>query len=79
MTGYDAGMSPPRSWMSPARHPGAVALSVLAAGLTAAARAGLGPTSQVFGSFPYRAQTSERTVALTFDDGPNEPWTSRLP
>ncbi len=78
MTGYGAGMSPPRLRMSPARHPGAVALAVLATGLTAAARAGLGPTSQVFGSFPYRADTRERTVALTFDDGPNEPWTSRL-
>ncbi len=78
MTGYGAGMSPPRSPMSPARHPWAVGLGVLAAGLTAAARSGLGPTSQVFGTFPYRAWSGERTVALTFDDGPNEPWTSRL-
>ena len=78
MTGYGAGMSPPTIRMPPARHLGAAALGALATGLTAAARAGLGPTSQVFGSFPYRVPTGERTVALTFDDGPNEPWTSRL-
>jgi peptidoglycan/xylan/chitin deacetylase (PgdA/CDA1 family) len=64
--------------MPPARHRGPVAMAALATGLTAAARAGLGPTSQLFGAFPYRAPTGDRTVALTFDDGPNEPWTSRL-
>ena len=36
------------------------------------------PRSQVFGSFPYAAQTAEKVVALSFDDGPNEPYTSRL-
>ena len=36
------------------------------------------PRSQVFGSFPYRGATTEKVVALTFDDGPNEPYTSRL-
>ncbi len=34
--------------------------------------------SQALGRFPFRAQTTEPVVALTFDDGPNEPWTSRL-
>ena len=39
----------------------------------------LHPRTQVFGTFPFRgAPTEGRTVALTFDDGPNEPWTSRL-
>lgn len=38
----------------------------------------LGPTSQVMGTFPYRGRTDEKVVALTFDDGPNEPHTSRL-
>lgn len=38
----------------------------------------LGPTSQVMGTFPYRGHTDEKVVALTFDDGPNEPHTSRL-
>ena len=36
------------------------------------------PRSQVFGSFPYAARTEEKLVALSFDDGPNEPHTSRL-
>jgi peptidoglycan/xylan/chitin deacetylase (PgdA/CDA1 family) len=36
------------------------------------------PTSQTFGPFPYQAEVSEPVVALTFDDGPNEPYTSRL-
>jgi peptidoglycan-N-acetylglucosamine deacetylase len=36
------------------------------------------PRSQVFGPFPYRARTADKVVALTFDDGPNEPYTSRL-
>jgi peptidoglycan-N-acetylglucosamine deacetylase len=41
-------------------------------------RLGFGSSSQVCGPFPYQGATSERVVALTFDDGPNEPWTSRL-
>ena len=36
------------------------------------------PRSQVFGEFPHRGATTEKVVALTFDDGPNEPYTSRL-
>ena len=36
------------------------------------------PSSQVFGPFPDRAAVAGRVVALTFDDGPNEPYTSRL-
>lgn len=40
--------------------------------------AAFGQTSQAFGPFPYQANTTERLVALTFDDGPNEPYTSRL-
>lgn len=34
--------------------------------------------SQVCGPFPYRGDTRRRVVALTFDDGPNEPYTSQL-
>ncbi|MGI8678735.1 MAG: polysaccharide deacetylase family protein [Jatrophihabitans sp.] len=36
--------------------------------------------SQAFGSFPNRGAQSAHspTVALTFDDGPNEPFTTRL-
>jgi peptidoglycan-N-acetylglucosamine deacetylase len=36
------------------------------------------PQSQVFGRYPYRAPHPERVVALTFDDGPNEPYTSQI-
>jgi peptidoglycan/xylan/chitin deacetylase (PgdA/CDA1 family) len=38
----------------------------------------MSPYSQLLGVFPYRARTSERVVALTFDDGPNEPYTSQI-
>jgi peptidoglycan/xylan/chitin deacetylase (PgdA/CDA1 family) len=33
---------------------------------------------QVFGYFPHRVRTLQRQIALTFDDGPNEPYTSEL-
>ena len=52
--------------------------------LAGAAVAGAGywltmsPYSKAFGSFPYRGQGAEKTVALTFDDGPNGPHTARL-
>lgn len=29
-------------------------------------------------AYPYRGRTGERVVALTFDDGPNEPYTSQI-
>jgi peptidoglycan/xylan/chitin deacetylase (PgdA/CDA1 family) len=35
-------------------------------------------TSQVLGKFPYKLETSEKIVALTFDDGPNPPYTDDL-
>ena len=38
----------------------------------------MSPYSQALGSFPYRAPGTERVVALTFDDGPNEPYTSAI-
>jgi peptidoglycan-N-acetylglucosamine deacetylase len=45
---------------------------------TAAYWAGFRSRSQLFGAFPYAAETEEKVVALSFDDGPNEPYTSRL-
>lgn len=61
------------------------------AAVGAAYWAGFGPRTQLWGPFPYRRATPhpsgpgvpagpepERVVALTFDDGPNEPWTGRL-
>jgi peptidoglycan/xylan/chitin deacetylase (PgdA/CDA1 family) len=53
----------------------AIAASVLG---TAAYLSAFQPRSQVFGDFPWRGSTTEKVVALTFDDGPNEPYTSRL-
>jgi peptidoglycan/xylan/chitin deacetylase (PgdA/CDA1 family) len=34
--------------------------------------------SQIFGYFPYKGKTTKKVVALTFDDGPNEPYTSMV-
>lgn len=38
----------------------------------------MSPYSQRFGAFPYRGATTEKVVALSFDDGPNEPFTSEI-
>ncbi|MHB8434920.1 MAG: polysaccharide deacetylase family protein, partial [Acidimicrobiales bacterium] len=38
----------------------------------------MSPYSQKFGSFPFKGSCRERVVALTFDDGPNEPFTSEI-
>lgn len=38
----------------------------------------MSPFSQVFGSYPWFIKTNEKVVALTFDDGPNEPYTSEI-
>lgn len=35
-------------------------------------------TSQLMGAFPRQGKTTAKVVALTFDDGPNEPFTSDL-
>ncbi len=57
-----------------------VALAAGAGALAAAAAywTTMSSYSQLYGEFPYRARTVERVVALTFDDGPNEPYTSLL-
>ncbi len=53
-----------------------------ALGAAAAAGAGywfcMSPYSQALGTFPWRGARSDKVVALTFDDGPNEPYTSQL-
>jgi len=36
------------------------------------------PTSPVFGKVYYEGTSRENVVALTFDDGPNEPYTSQI-
>jgi peptidoglycan/xylan/chitin deacetylase (PgdA/CDA1 family) len=38
----------------------------------------MSPYSQALGPFPYRGVGVDRVVALTFDDGPNEPYTSAI-
>lgn len=57
------------------RRRGLAAAATVAA---AAGWAGFGGRSQLFGAFPYRGDATDKVVALTFDDGPNEPFTSRL-
>jgi peptidoglycan-N-acetylglucosamine deacetylase len=54
-----------------------LALAAIAA-LGIGVRSGFRPTTQMFGPFPYRVDTDRPVVALSFDDGPNEPYTSRL-
>lgn len=34
--------------------------------------------SQFFGRFPFASNTKEKVIAITFDDGPNEPYTSQI-
>ena len=59
-------------------------LAALGAGVvvTAAQTTVLSSRSQCFGAFPYRAADTDVAypprIALTFDDGPNEPYTSAL-
>lgn len=38
----------------------------------------MSPFSQTFGAFPYRGKTNKKVIALTFDDGPNKPFTNEL-
>ncbi len=38
----------------------------------------MSPYSQLLGRFPYRGASTRLQVALTFDDGPNEPYTSQI-
>lgn len=38
----------------------------------------IAPSAQIFGRYPYKRRQDERVVALTFDDGPNEPYTSAI-
>lgn len=47
-------------------------------GLAASYWALMSPYSQLLGPFPYRAPAPGKVAALTFDDGPNEPYTSQI-
>lgn len=66
--------------MTPGRRAGtttAVA-GVAAVGAGAAYWRQMSPTSQTVGPFPAEVGGVGRTLALTFDDGPNEPFTSEV-
>lgn len=56
-----------------------IAATGLSAGLLAGgyAYAAMWPTSQIFGRTVLAGKNSSE-IALTFDDGPNDPWTGRL-
>jgi peptidoglycan/xylan/chitin deacetylase (PgdA/CDA1 family) len=52
---------------------------VLALGLSALALyCAMAPSSQVYGTIVTHGSRDEKLVALTFDDGPNDPWTLRI-
>jgi peptidoglycan/xylan/chitin deacetylase (PgdA/CDA1 family) len=55
-----------------------LALGAAAAGLGAGYWAFMSSYAQLLGEFPYRADVDRPVVALTFDDGPNEPYTSQI-
>ncbi len=38
----------------------------------------MSPSSQVYGSVATHGPRSEKLVALTFDDGPSDPWTAQI-
>jgi peptidoglycan/xylan/chitin deacetylase (PgdA/CDA1 family) len=50
----------------------------VAAAVAAAYGMFMAPSSRLFGRYPHRGARGERVVALTFDDGPNEPYTSQI-
>src|SRR5947209_4878147 len=58
-----------------------IGAGVLGAGAATASWAGwhsMSPTSQLYGRTFTGAERGTRELALTFDDGPNDPWTPRL-
>ncbi|MCU1396393.1 MAG: polysaccharide deacetylase family protein [Ilumatobacteraceae bacterium] len=52
--------------------------ATVAATLSASYLALMAPWTQFFGAFIWRASTEEKLVALTFDDGPSEPFTTKI-
>lgn len=55
-----------------------VRLVVLAGVVSAAYWTTLSSRSQLLGRFPFRGAGFEKVIALTFDDGPNEPFTTQI-
>ncbi|HYI57127.1 MAG TPA: polysaccharide deacetylase family protein [Microlunatus sp.] len=60
------------------KNPGWIVTGAVAAGVVTGYRLAFGSRSQLFGSFPYAGAVQDQRLALTFDDGPNEPWTSQI-
>ena len=59
-------------------RPGLAGAGAVAAGAAAGYWLCMSSYSQAFGPFPYRGPQTSKVVALTFDDGPNEPYTSQI-
>lgn len=57
---------------------GIVALVLLAAGIFAAYEVVENPANQLFGKTLVSGPTDRRVVALTYDDGPNPPYTDEI-
>ncbi len=61
------------------RRPMSLAISLCLAGiLTTSVFGYAAPSSQIFGQVYYQAIVDQKVVALSFDDGPNEPYTSQI-
>jgi peptidoglycan-N-acetylglucosamine deacetylase len=58
--------------------PGLMVVAVLAVAGFVGYLVFMAPGSQLFGPYPYRGDSDDRVIALTFDDGPNEPYTSQI-
>jgi len=58
-----------RSWIS---------ISIVVICLAIAAYGYFIPSSQIFGKVYYKGSSTQKLVALTFDDGPNDPYTSQI-
>jgi peptidoglycan-N-acetylglucosamine deacetylase len=67
-------------WIGPRRRRALLALPVLPAVLVAAGCAylAINPASQAYGRIYLHGSRTDKIVALTFDDGPNEPYTSEV-
>jgi peptidoglycan/xylan/chitin deacetylase (PgdA/CDA1 family) len=61
------------------RRPISLAISLGLAGILGVSAFGYAaPCSQIFGQVYYTAKVDQKVVALSFDDGPNEPFTSQI-
>lgn len=73
-------LSKPRpARMNRLRRPMILTISLGLAGILGTSAFGYAaPSSQIFGPVYYQAVVDQKVVALSFDDGPNEPYTSQI-